>query len=183
MAVRLTIVLSSLLVLSGVLRAQEDRASITGLVRDSTGGAIPGAKVVVTSVERGTTTEAVTTETGRFAVSFLNPGPYILTVERAGFKKYVQQNILLATGDKLGLDIILEVGQLTDSITVTDRVGLLETESSSRGQVITSKELHEIPNQGRNVFQMVWAAMGVTRTTASWMVLSVPAARFSGTVT
>jgi hypothetical protein len=62
----------------------------------------------------------------------------------------------------------MEVGQLTDSVTITERVGLLETESASRGQVITDKELHELPNQGRNVFQMVWAAMGVTRTTAGW---------------
>lgn len=151
-----------------VLFAQENRASISGLVKDSSGGAIPGATVIVTSVERKTTTEAVTTDTGRFAVNFLNPGPYFLTIERSGFKKYIQENISLDTGEKLGLDVIMEVGQLSDSVTVSERVGLLETESSSRGQVITSKELHEIPNQGRNVFQMVWAAMGVTRTTNSW---------------
>ncbi|MFN0168929.1 MAG: carboxypeptidase regulatory-like domain-containing protein [Bryobacteraceae bacterium] len=156
------------LLFSLVLFAQEDRASISGLVKDSTGAAIPDAKIVVTSVERRTLTEAVTTDTGRFVVNFLNPGSYLFTVERSGFKKYIQQNIVLATGEKLGLDVVMEVGQLTDSVTVTERVGLLETESSSRGQVITNKELHELPNQGRNVFQMVWAAMGVTRTATGW---------------
>lgn len=155
-----------------VLFAQEDRASISGLVSDSSGAAIPDAKVVVTSVERNTNTEAVTTVTGRYAVNFLNPGTYLLTIERAGFKKHVQRNISLATGEKLGLDVVMEVGQLTESVTVTERVGLLETESSSRGQVITSKELHDLPNQGRSVFQMVWAAMGVTRTTNSWGSMS-----------
>jgi hypothetical protein len=156
------------LLFSLVLFAQEDRASISGTVKDSTGGAIPNAKVIVTSVDRNAITEAVTTDTGRFVVNFLNPGAYILTVEHPGFKKHIQQNLTLATGEKLGLDVAMEVGQLSDSVTVTERVGLLETESSSRGQVITNKELHELPNQGRNVFQMVWAAMGVTRTTAGW---------------
>jgi hypothetical protein len=141
------------LLFSLVLFAQEDRASISGSVSDSSGGAVPNAKVVVTSVERNAISEAVTTETGRFAVNFLIPGTYILTVEHPGFKKHIQQNIVLATGEKLGLDVAMEVGQLSDSVTVTERVGLLETESSCRGQVITTKELQEIPNQGRNVLR------------------------------
>jgi len=93
-------------------------------------------------------------------------------VEAPGFKKYVRENIALTVAQKLGLDIPLEIGALAESVTVTDRVTLLETESASRGQVVTRRELHDIPNNGLNPFQLVWAIAGITRTTAGWGSMS-----------
>ncbi len=95
-----------------------------------------------------------------------------MSIEAPGFKRHVREDIQLATGEKLGLDIVLEVGAVSESVTVRGQAGLLETESASRGQVISSRELHELPNQGRNVFQMVWAVAGVTRTGNSWGSMS-----------
>src|SRR5262249_49933313 len=118
------------------------------------------------------TVSTSTSESGRYQVPFLFPGPYSVTVEVQGFKKYVRPRVELTTGERLGLDVTLEVGVTTESVTVTDQLGLLETESSQRGQVISYKELHELPNQGRSVFQMVWAVAGVTRTGTSWGSMS-----------
>ena len=157
--VLLAVVLSGVFVVS----AQEDRASISGQVTDPSGSSVPGAIITVVSVERQTSSSVNTSDTGRYQVAFLVPGRYVLTVEAPGFKKYVRENILLAVAEKLGLDLKLEVGAVTESVTVRGDASLIETESASRGQVITEKEMHELPNQGRSPFQLVWALSGVTR--------------------
>jgi len=154
------------------IRAQEERASISGLIMDPAGSAVPNAQITVTSVERNTSAQAVSSDTGRYHVAFLLSGKYTLGVEAPGFKKYVRENIELAVAQKLGIDVRLEIGALAESVTVTDRVTLLETESASRGQVVTRRELHDLPNNGLNPFQLVWAIAGVTRTTAGWGSMS-----------
>ncbi|HUQ94232.1 MAG TPA: carboxypeptidase regulatory-like domain-containing protein, partial [Bryobacteraceae bacterium] len=152
--------------------AQENRASISGQVTDSSGGAVPGATVVIRSLERNISTSTTTNDSGRYQVAFLLPGGYVISVEASGFRRYVREDVRLASAEKLGLDVSLELGALAETITVTGSVGLLETESASRGQLVTSRELHELPNLGRNVFQMVWAMAGVTRTGNSWGSMS-----------
>jgi len=75
----------------------------------------------VVSVERQTSSAAHTSDTGRYQVAFLFPGRYVLTVEAPGFKKHVREDILLAVAEKLGLDLKLEVGVVTESVTVRAR--------------------------------------------------------------
>jgi hypothetical protein len=152
--------------------AQEDRASISGQVTDPTGSAVPNATITVVSVERRTSWSVNSSDAGRYQVGFLLPGRYTLTVEAPGFKRHQRENISLAVAEKLGLDVALEVGVVTESVTVRGEVGLIETESASRGQVINEKELHELPNQGRSPFQLVWAIAGVTRTGTGWGSMS-----------
>ncbi|MCC6585297.1 MAG: carboxypeptidase regulatory-like domain-containing protein [Bryobacterales bacterium] len=158
--------------LLGALYAQEERASIAGLVTDPSGSAVPGAVISVRSVERNTVSQAVSSDAGRFQVGFLLSGRYTLNVEAQGFKKYIRENIELGVAQKLGLDVQMEIGALSDSVTVTGEVTQLETESASRGQLITRRELHDVPNNGLNPFQLVWAIAGVTRTTAGWGSMS-----------
>jgi hypothetical protein len=152
--------------------AQEDRAAISGQITDPSGSAVPNAAVTARNLERNTSSNVVSSDTGRYQVGFLLPGRYVLIVEAPGFKKYVREDIELAVAEKLGLDVGLEVGAIADSVTVTGEVGLLETESASRGQVITRRELADLPNQGRSVFQLVWAIAGVTRTGTGWGSMS-----------
>jgi hypothetical protein len=152
--------------------AQDARAAVSGQVTDSSGAAVPNATVRVIATERNTPSSTETSDSGRYQVGFLLPGTYSVSIEASGFKRYLREGIQLATGEKLGLDVVMEVGALTESVTVSGQVGLVETESASRGQVITGRELHELPNQGRNVFQMVWAVAGVTRTGNSWGSMS-----------
>lgn len=141
--------------------AQEVRASISGFVSDPSGAPVPGAHVTVTSVARNTSVVTESNESGNYQTPFLEPGAYTLTVERPGFKRSQQQNIELQTLDRVRVDIQLEIGALTESVTVSASVSALETETASRGQIISNQLIANVPTQGRNPFQIAWAAPGV----------------------
>jgi hypothetical protein len=150
--------------------SQEVRATITGQIVDTTGAAIAGAGVTVTNLATGTAIAAKSNETGNFATPFLAPGRYELTVEAPGFKKFVHKNVMLQAQDKLRLDVHLEIGDLTTSVTVSGEVSQLQTETASRSQVLGSEIVSNVPTQGRNPFQIAWAAAGVTKGTG-WRYL------------
>jgi Carboxypeptidase regulatory-like domain len=150
-----------LLVLVPVAYSQEVRASISGVVTDPSGAPIVGAKVIATSA---TTNQAVTAQTnasGNYLTPFLPPGKWQLTAEASGFKKYVRQDIILQAQDRARVDVKLEVGEVTTSVTVSEAVSQLQTETASRSQVLASEVVANLPTQGRNPFQISWAAAGV----------------------
>jgi hypothetical protein len=161
------------LILSSAIYGQENRASIAGQVTDPTGAAVPGAKIKVTSIERGISQETSTTDVGRYQVGFLDPGTYTVTVDAAGFKAFVRENVTVVTGQKLGLDVSMEVGSRADHVTVNAEAPALDTESASRGQLVGRKELADIPSNGRVFLQSLWIAAGVVRTTNSWGSMGV----------
>src|SRR3984893_17255509 len=148
--------------------AQEFRATISGQVTDPSGAAISGATVDVLSVERSTTTTAVTNSAGRYIVQFLLPGSYTLSVESAGLKKYVQRGIKLEASDHLNVCVSLEIGRLSDSVTITSETPLLETETSSRASTIENRVLENIPTNGRNLYALQYALPGVIKANAYW---------------
>src|SRR6266542_5744266 len=92
---------------SSSLPAQENRASLSGLVTDPTGAFVPNAAVKAVNQEQGSTVETLTNDSGRYQIGFLEPGAYTVTIEMAGFKKYIQEQVLLVTGQKMGLDVQL----------------------------------------------------------------------------
>jgi hypothetical protein len=147
---------------------QEYRASISGDVTDPTGAPVEGARIVVTSVERNTQTEAFSNAAGRYLVQFLLPGRYVVTAEKPGFKKFVREGITLAASDRLGLPIRLELGTLTESITVTGEAPLLQTETSSRTATIETRMIDNIPTSGRNLFQFQYTLPGVLKASSYW---------------
>lgn len=150
--------------------AQEVRAIITGQVTDPTEAAVAGAGVSVTNVATGTVISAKSNEAGMYATPFLAPGRYELTVEAAGFKKFLRRNITVQAQDRLRLDVTMEIGEVSTSVTVAEEVPLLQTETASRSQVLASEIIANIPTQGRNPFQLAWAAAGVTKGTG-WRYL------------
>jgi len=169
---RIVICLAVSLVLLGTPMAysQEVRASVTGLVTDPTGAAVAGAKVAVTNLA---TNIAVTTEsndTGNYVTPFLAPGNYQMTVEATGFKKFVRENIVLQAMGAARIDVQLQLGALTESITVSEAVSVLETESASRSQLIPNQIVMDVPTQGRNIFQLAWSAAGVIKN-GNWQYL------------
>lgn len=160
----------ALLVVSASAYAQEVRASITGLVRDSSGAPIPAAEITVTSTATNAQVSTTSNEAGLYLTPFLPPGGYQLTVQHQGFKKFVRENIVLQAQDRARIDVQLEVGDLSQSVTVNDAVALLETESATRSQVIANELLMNVPTQGRNPFQVAWSAAGVIKT-GDWRYL------------
>lgn len=150
--------------------AQEVRASLAGIVADPAGAPVGGASVLLTSTERNTTMTAQTNEVGNYLFPFVIPGNYTLTVEHQGFKKFVRQSIVLEAQDKARADVTLEIGDMSQSVTVEADVSQLQTESASRGQVISNQLIANLPTQGRNPFQIAWAMPGVTKT-GDWRYL------------
>jgi Carboxypeptidase regulatory-like domain/TonB dependent receptor len=152
------------------IEAQEVRANLSGIVTDSSGAPVPAATVVITNVDRNVTTTSETNDTGNYVFPFLVPGRYQLAVEQPGFKKYSRPNIILEAQDKARADVTLEIGDISQSVTVEADVSLLQTETASRGQVISNQLISNLPTQGRNPFQIAWSMPGVVKT-GDWRYL------------
>ena len=120
-----------LLLLATGAFAQQDMGVITGVVTDATGAAVPGARVMVTNRETGETRAVDTSESGAYTVGPLRIGRYDVTVEKAGFKKSIQQDVELHAQDRARVDLRLEVGQIIESVSVTAEAALLQSETSS----------------------------------------------------
>ncbi|MCX6622427.1 MAG: TonB-dependent receptor [Acidobacteria bacterium] len=141
--------------------SQDFRASLNGLVTDPAGAAVLGAKIKATHTERNASSEAVSNDSGRYSIPFLIPGKYTVEVEAPGFKKYLREKVELQIGDRSALDVRLELGALSEQVTVTAQMSLLETETASRGGVVDTQLLANVPNAGRNVYQLAFAMPGV----------------------
>jgi hypothetical protein len=152
---RSAILVAFFLVFGAICFAQQDTGIITGLVTDQSGSAVPNATVALLNVGTNTTTTVTTAENGLFVATPLRIGSYTITVEARGFKKSVRENILLRVQDRLRIDFGLEVGQLSETVEVTAVAPILQSETTSLGQVIATKPVSELPLNGRNFIQLI----------------------------
>lgn len=129
--------------------AQEFRGTISGTVTDTTGAAIPGAKITVTATASGTTQNTVSNGVGQYVVPLLLPGNYTITAHMEGFKEIVRQGISLDASQHLIIDLKMQVGSSSQTITVSAAAPLLNTANGSVGQTITTKEVADLPLNGR----------------------------------
>jgi hypothetical protein len=141
--------------------AQDFRATITGRVLDASGAAIPGAEVQVTNVGTNETTKTITDDGGNYKVPFLKPGIYTLSVELSGFKKYVREGIELGISQVATIDATLEIGEISQSVTVTGAAPLIESANADRGGVIDNQRVREFPLNARNPFMLGILTPGV----------------------
>src|SRR5690242_16985684 len=119
----------------GAAMAQEFRGAIAGRVTEANGAAIASAQVTITNTATNSATNVATDDSGEYRALYLPPGPYTLTVEAKGFKKAIRRGIEVRVGDKLELNVAMEVGAVTESVNITADAPLLETNSASAGQV------------------------------------------------
>ena len=149
--------------------AQEFRATISGHIYDASGGAVPGAKITAVNVASNESASAASDSSGTYSIPFLRPGDYKLTVTANGFKQYQRENLVLEVGRIIGVDVTLEVGAVTENITVTAEAALLETQTASRVGIINTKTVAEMPLNSRNPFMLGAMMSGVTfRGAAIW---------------
>src|SRR5262245_30575878 len=148
--------------------AQEFRGTITGEVTDQSGAPLESAKVILTNVERNIPTETTTNSAGRYTVQYLLPGNYQLAVEKNGFKRFVREKIVINSADRLGLDIALQIGNVTEAITVTSQAPVLQTETASRTALIENRVLENVPTNGRNLYQLQYTLPGVIKNSTYW---------------
>lgn len=131
------------------------QGSVFGTVNDSSGAALPGATITVTNLDTGLVRTAVSGGTGQFEILALPIGPYSVTVTMDGFKTWALERLVLTVGERGRVAPVLEVGQISEQITVVGGAPLLQTERSSVQTVIEMEQIRELPLSTRNPIVLV----------------------------
>jgi hypothetical protein len=155
--------LAAVLVLAGAqgTQAQTTSASVTGSVSDQQGGMLPGVTVTLTSRTQGNAQTAVTDENGRFTFAIVRPDSYTMQVALQGFKTLEQTNFVVNANDRITVPAMaLEVGQMSEEVTVSSRVSELQTTNGERSFALENKALTSIANNGRQVFNFATLVPG-----------------------
>jgi Carboxypeptidase regulatory-like domain/TonB dependent receptor len=138
------------------------RAGVQGSVKDPAGAVVAGATVTLTSKETNKSQQVTSSDDGFYRFSNLAPGNYTLTAEAAGFKKQVIENLTVSAENVEGADISLEPGGVSEVVTVTDEGGpQLETENANISKAITNVEVRQLPQFGRDPYQLARLTPGV----------------------
>ena len=150
---------------SALLVAQTQFASIRGVVQDSTGAVIPNAELTLTNIDQNRPWTTRSNESGVYVLQQIPPGNYRLQVEKQGFKRFVRGGLILQVAQIAEIMVPLEVGAVTESIQVSAETPLLETASSTLGEVVNSLTSQNLPLNGRNVLQLVALTPGINANT------------------
>ncbi len=159
-------ILLALAFLTLPLYAQSSYGRITGRVVDQQGAAVPNAEIRAMQTNTNFQSSTKSNESGLFDIPSLLPGEYVVTLEAAGFKKYTRSGMTVRVGDIVDIDIEVEVGGVTESVSVTAEAPLLETGSASLGRVVDQREITEMPLAGRGVNYLMLTTPGVISTNA-----------------
>ncbi|PYR60168.1 MAG: hypothetical protein DMF85_05865, partial [Acidobacteria bacterium] len=154
--------LAALLLISVNAFAQSSTtATIRGHVEDASGAVLPGATVTPTDTRTKAVTTAVTDERGQYLVTGLFPSGYDMKVELSGFKSYEQKGISLSPSDTRGVDVRLEVGQQSETVTVTGQTEVIQTETGAREGVLTARQIDNLSVIGRSSLELLRILPGV----------------------
>jgi hypothetical protein len=142
--------------------AAQFKAGIQGTVTDTAGGLIPAAKITLTNTETGKTQETTASDEGFYRVSGLAPAKYKLTVEKAGYKQKVFDNVAVSAEAVQGIDVALEPGDVSATVTITQETGqTLETENANVDKAISNQEVKALPQFGRDPYELLRLTPGV----------------------
>lgn len=143
---------------------QTTSATLTGVVHDPSGAVVPGALVRAIDTRTHLSFETVTAMEGTFGFPALQPGDYTIEVETKGFKKLVKTGVILNASDKASTGVlVLEIGEVSQTVTVSADAGLMQVKTASGevGEVVTGREVREIGLNGRNILQMMGGIPGI----------------------
>ncbi len=139
-------------------------AQLSGVITDSSGGVVPGAKVSLTDEATNVAINAVTDGRGTYVFTGLRPSSYTLRVEAANFATVERKSVVLAVSQQATLDLVVTPGEVTTRVTVTTQAPLLDTANASLGTDVTNEYVRDIPLSNRSYFGLVFLSGGVTET-------------------
>ncbi len=163
---RLNCILAALLLFvfcAVATKAQTGTSNITGTVRDMNGSVVPGATVTAKNEATGVTSAQTTTDSGVYAFSSLPVGKYTITIEKQGFKTLQRTGNFLEVGTPLTVDAALEIGQLSETVTVQGGTEQLQTANATIGNVVEQKAIEALPLNGRNPLSLLLLEPGVVQ--------------------
>jgi hypothetical protein len=158
---RLICLLAGMLILAGLVAAQESRSTILGHVKDAQGAVVANADVVVLNTDTNSTVKLKTNDVGYFEAPLLLPGPYTVSAELQGFKKAVRTGITLQLSDRRNVELALEVGAITESVSVTAEAPLIDVSRTDSGRVLDERSVQDLPVMANTVFSMIRFSGGV----------------------
>ena len=141
--------------------AQDFRGTIEGTITDSTGGVLPGVTVTVTNTATSVEQHVVTDEAGRYRVLYLNPGTYTVAAEISGFKKFLRLDNDVRVAEVTRVDVTLETGGVTETVSVTAERSTLNTSSGVSGTTVDSKQIAELPLGDGTAYMLTRLAPGI----------------------
>lgn len=160
----LTLIAAAWFALSGTAAwAQFESASVLGYVKDSSGAAVPGSNVTLTNAGTGIQQTKATDSEGKFEFPSVQPGNYQITAEAQGFSRTVTETFSVLTNARQRVDVTLKAGSVSEEVTVTSAAQLLDTETSSRSTVIGTKQVEDLPLNGRSYADLVLLVPGARK--------------------
>ena len=163
--VQASLLLLSIGLLVGVHAQSATTGNITGTVRDPQGAAVPKAEVTITEEKTGATRTITATEDGFYTATSLPAGMYTVSTSPAGFKKTITTGVELHVNENKTVNLDLQVGQVTETVTVTSEAAPVELRSGEVSSLITEKQVTELPLNGRNYAQLALMVPGVSPVT------------------
>lgn len=149
--------------------AQQQTAELTGLITDSSGAVVSGATVAISNPARGIKTVVTSDARGAYVAPLLPPADgYQITVTKTGFQQVTRKNITLEVAQTAEVNLALAVGSSTETVVVSGAPPLLDTQTSSIGQVITARTITSLPLNGRSTFRLIQLTPGVTFNQAAY---------------
>jgi len=138
--------------------AQVLTAQISGTIKDPSGAVLPGVQITATQTATGAKRSTVSNETGNYVLPSLPTGPYMLQAELPGFKSFVQTGIVLQVDERPEINIVLQIGQVSEQVEVQADAAFVETRTTAIGHVVTNQEVAEMPLNGRDPHELIFLA-------------------------
>jgi carboxypeptidase family protein len=154
-------ILACALLFSGIVNAQETRGSILGTVTDSSGAVVSGATVIVTNTDINASTTLTTNDKGYYEAAYQLAGKYTIKATAPGFKQYIRQGFVLTVDARAVANITLDVGETSETVTITADAPLLDTTSASSSTTFTNQEIMDLPLQNNSALLLTRTAPGI----------------------
>ncbi len=165
--IRLNLALLVFLMSASFAMAQLIQGAISGVVRDETAAVLPGVEITIANIATGITRSSITDEAGRYGASSLPVGEYQIRAELPGFQTTIREGIELTVGRQAVVDLVLQIGEVTEEVTVSGQAPPLETSTASVSNLVEEKQVLDLPLNNRDLTQLTYLQPGVLKVPSS----------------